>query len=84
MLHLRPVTTAPVGPKQVALVVDAPSGHIPAVAADLRAHGARASFAVSGDLDARLVSRISAFGDRPFPALPGEGAGALDQRRPRP
>jgi hypothetical protein len=73
MLHLRPVTTAAVGPNQVALVVDAPARLIPAIAADLRGRGARASFALASDPDARLLRRISSYGDSMLPALPAKG-----------
>ena len=72
MLHLRPLTTAPVGPKQVAFVVEAPARLIPAVVAELRAKGARASFAVSGDPTAPLLRQLSSFGDGMIPALPGK------------
>jgi processive 1,2-diacylglycerol beta-glucosyltransferase len=73
MLHLRPVTTAPVGPKHVALVVDAPARFVPAVAADLRSHGARASFALEAAPDGPLLRRIASFGDGSLPALPAKG-----------
>jgi processive 1,2-diacylglycerol beta-glucosyltransferase len=72
MLHLHPVTTAPVGPHQVALVIDAPLRFVPAIAADLRAKGARASFALASDPDARLLRHLSSFGDSPLPALPAK------------
>jgi len=72
MLNLRPVTTASVGPRQVALVIDAPEEFVPAIAADLRSQGARASFAVASDPGATLLRRISSFGDSPLPSLPAK------------
>jgi processive 1,2-diacylglycerol beta-glucosyltransferase len=73
MLDLRPVTTAPVGNKQVALMIEAPARLVPAVAAELRAKGARASFALFGDPENRLVRQLTAFGDGAIPALPAKG-----------
>jgi processive 1,2-diacylglycerol beta-glucosyltransferase len=73
MLHLRPVTTAAVGPKKVALVIDGPEQVVPALLAELRAKDARASFALSESPDGSLLGRISAFGDTTLPALPAKG-----------
>ena len=72
MLHLRPVTTAPVGPEQVALVLDAPQRLVPVLMAELRAQSARASFALSADPGKKLRGHISAFGDSTLPALPAK------------
>src|SRR4029079_16797243 len=73
VLHLRPVTTAAVGPKKVALVIDGPEQAVPALVAELRAKGARASFALSQGPGSSLLNRISAFGDTTLPALPADG-----------
>lgn len=73
VLHLRPVTTAAVGPKKVALVIDGPEQVVPALVAELRAKGARASFALSQGPGSSLLNRISAFGDTTLPALPAKG-----------
>jgi processive 1,2-diacylglycerol beta-glucosyltransferase len=72
MLHLRPMTTAPVGPAEVALVIEAPQQLVPALLAELRAKGSRASFALSSDPGRTLLRRISAFGDTTLPALPAK------------
>jgi processive 1,2-diacylglycerol beta-glucosyltransferase len=72
MLHLRPVTTAPVGTKRVALVVAAPARFIPAIAADLHSQHARASFALARVPGRPLLDRIASFGDGALPALPAK------------
>lgn len=73
MLHLRPVTTAAVGPKKVALVIEAPQRVVPALVAELRAKDARATFALSRGPSPSMLRRISAFGDTTLPALPAKG-----------
>jgi len=73
VLHLRPLSTAPVGPRQVALVIEAPAQLVPAVAAELRTKGARATFAITADPDATLLRHISDLGDGSLPALPAKG-----------
>jgi UDP-N-acetylglucosamine:LPS N-acetylglucosamine transferase len=72
MLHLRPATTAPVGPRQVALVIEAPEQVVPGLVAELRAQDSRASFALSHEPGKGLLGQISAFGDTTLPALPGK------------
>jgi processive 1,2-diacylglycerol beta-glucosyltransferase len=72
MLHLRPTTTAPVGPGRVALVVVAPARLVPPIAANLRARGARASFALASAPTPSLLQKISRLGDTPLPTLPAK------------
>jgi len=73
VLSLRPVTTAPLGTEQVALVIAAPKRVIPAVAAELRRRGARATFALDQGPTRGLLDRIASFGDNPIPALAAKG-----------
>lgn len=69
MLHLRPVTTAPlVGPK-VALVVDAPAQLLPAIASELRTRKARATFALDSAPDRSVMATLGSFGDTSLPTL---------------
>ncbi len=69
MLHLRPVTTAPLAGPRVALVVDTPARLVPAIAAELRARKARATFALDSAPDRVVLSTLASFGDESLPTL---------------
>ena len=71
MLHLRPVTTAAVGPKKVALVIEAPQRVVPALVAELRAKDARASVrALQGPVTEHAPPHLRRSATRTLPALP--------------
>jgi hypothetical protein len=69
MLHLRPVTTAPLVGQRIALIVDAPPQLLPAIASELETREARATFALVKTPDRALVATLASFGDSSLPTL---------------
>ncbi len=69
MLHLRPVTTAPLTGARIALVVDAPAQLLPAIASELQTRKARATFALDKAPDQALMGTLASFGDSSLPTL---------------
>ncbi|MGA2009099.1 MAG: glycosyltransferase, partial [Solirubrobacteraceae bacterium] len=72
IVHMKPVTTVATDRPEVGILVDAPSGQIPALAGMLAADGIHASFAV-GQPSSPLVSSVSDFHDQALPRLPAGG-----------
>ena len=68
-LDLQPLTAVHVRAREVALVVRCPASFVPAVAAELRARRAQASFALAPLPAARTRELLAAAGDEPLPLL---------------